>query len=74
MKGPKGLTDDFYGFIKSRKRFSFVIDSYLKDSAFTAFLKKRCIVLNKVCERGTGKNGIYIKRGRGWTSGRNLPV
>ena len=36
VKGPKGLTDDFYGFIKSRKRFSFVIDSYLKDSAFTA--------------------------------------
>ena len=36
VKGPQGLTDDFYGFIKSRKRFSFVIDSYLKDSAFTA--------------------------------------
>ena len=29
-KGPEGLTDDFYGFIKSRKRFIFVIDSYLK--------------------------------------------
>ena len=26
----------FYGFIKSRKRFLFVIDSYLKDGAFTA--------------------------------------
>ena len=26
----------FYGFIKSRKRSIFVIDSYLKDSAFTA--------------------------------------
>ena len=35
-KGPKGLTDEFYGFIKSRKRSIFVIDSYLKDSAFTA--------------------------------------
>ena len=33
---PKGLTDEFYGFIKSRKRSIFVIDSYLKDSAFTA--------------------------------------
>ena len=36
LKGPKGLTDEFYGFIKSRKRSIFVIDSYLKDSAFTA--------------------------------------
>ena len=32
-KGPKGLTDEFCGFIKSRKRF-FFIDSYLKDSAW----------------------------------------
>ena len=38
MKGPKGLTDESYGFIKSRKRFVFVTDSYLndQDSAFTA--------------------------------------
>ena len=35
-KGPKGLTDEFYGFIKLRKRSIFVIDSYLKGSAFTA--------------------------------------
>ena len=35
-KGPKGLTDGFYGFKKSRKRSFFVIDSYLKDSVFTA--------------------------------------
>ena len=35
-KGPKHeLTDEFYGFIKWRKRSIFVIDSYLKDSAFT---------------------------------------
>ena len=27
---------EFYGFIKSRGRSIFVIDSYLKDSAFTA--------------------------------------
>ena len=32
-KGTKGLTD---GNIKSRKRSIFVIDSYLKGSAFTA--------------------------------------
>ena len=36
MKGPKGLTDDFHGFIKSRKRSIFVVDSSFKDSAFTA--------------------------------------
>ena len=35
-KGPKGLTDEFYGFIKTRKRSVFVIDPYLNDSAFTA--------------------------------------
>ena len=32
----RAQTDEFYGFIKSRKRSIFVIDSYLKDSAFTA--------------------------------------
>ena len=36
VKGPKGLTDEFYGFIKSRERSIFVVDSYLKDSAFAA--------------------------------------
>ena len=37
VKGPKGLPDEFYGFIKLRKRSIFVIDSYLSDSAsFTA--------------------------------------
>ena len=35
-KGPKGLTDEFYRFIESRKGSIFVIDSYLIDSAFTA--------------------------------------
>ena len=30
------VTDEFYGFIKSRKRRVFIIDCYLKDSAFTA--------------------------------------
>ena len=36
VKGSKGLTDEFYGFIKSRKRSIFVTDSFLNDSAFTA--------------------------------------
>ena len=30
------MTDEFYGFMRSRKRSVFVTDSYLKDSAFTA--------------------------------------
>ena len=38
-KGLKGRTDEFYGFIESEKRSVFVIDSYLKDSAFTAVKK-----------------------------------
>ena len=32
----KGLTDEFYSFIKSKKRSTFVIDFYLKDTEFTA--------------------------------------
>ena len=38
-KGPKGLTDEFYGFITSRKRYTFAIDSYLKDSVHLLQLK-----------------------------------
>ena len=34
-KGPKGLTDEFYGLKKSRKRSIFLIDFYLKESALT---------------------------------------
>ena len=29
------MMNEFYGFIQSRKRSIFVIDSYLNDSAFT---------------------------------------
>ena len=36
VKGPKGLIDECFGFIKSRKRSIFVIDSYLNDCTFTA--------------------------------------
>ena len=36
LKGPKGLSDEFLWLYNSRKRSIFVIDSYLKDSAFTA--------------------------------------
>ena len=34
--GPKGVTDEFHGFKKSRKHSIFMIDSCLKDSVFTA--------------------------------------
>ena len=33
-KGPKGLTDEFYGYKKSRKPSGFGIDSYLKDGTW----------------------------------------
>ena len=33
-KGSKGLTDEFYGYKKSRKPSGFGIDSYLKDGAW----------------------------------------
>ena len=36
MKWPKGLTDEFHGFIKLRKRSIFVIDFHLNESASTA--------------------------------------
>ena len=36
VRGPNGLTNDFYGFIKWRKSYNFVINSKLKDSVFTA--------------------------------------
>ena len=35
-KGPKVLTDEFYGFIKPRKRSISVLDSYSNGSAFIA--------------------------------------
>ena len=34
--GPKGRTNEFYGFKKSEKRSSFVVDSYLNANASTA--------------------------------------
>ena len=33
---PKGLTEEFYVFLKSRKRSIFVIDSYLKDCIYSS--------------------------------------
>ena len=39
-KGPKGLTDEIYGFINRQKVLFFLIDSYLIDSAFTEVKKE----------------------------------
>ena len=36
VKGPKGRTAEFYGFIKSRKRSIFVIANHINDGTFTA--------------------------------------
>ena len=47
VKAPKGLTDEFYGFKKSRKRSVFVIDSYLKDSTFTAVTRDARVLFVK---------------------------
>ena len=61
MKGPKGGTDEFYGFLKSGKRCIFVIDSYLNDNAFTAVKKdakflprfvKRVPFVKKIIRKG----------------------
>ena len=52
VKEPTGLTDECYGFIKSRKRSICVIDSFLEDSSF-APVKKGYKVVNKVYGRGT---------------------
>ena len=41
-RAQKRLTDEFYGFIKSRKRSIFVIDSYLKDSALQQLKEMQC--------------------------------
>ena len=48
VKGPKGLTDGFYGFIKFRKRFIFVINSQSNDSTFTADKTEECKVLKGI--------------------------
>ena len=39
-KGPKGLTNEFYGYKMSRKPSGFGIDSNLKDREFTAVKRK----------------------------------
>ena len=47
VKALKGLTDEFYGFKKSRKCSLFVIDSYLKDSTSTAVTRDARVLFVK---------------------------
>ena len=59
-KAQKGLQMHFLAVKKSRKHSSFVIYSYLKDSAFTAVKR------NKVCKRGTIFVNRRYKKGQNW--------
>ena len=64
VKGPKRLTDDFYGFIISGKRSIFVIDFSLKDSAFTAVKRyvKEVPLVNRRYTKGVPfREKWYIK-------------
>ena len=83
LKGPKGLTDETYGFIKSWKRSIFVIDSYLKDDAFTAvkgmqsskqgMWKGYHLSIEGVLKGYLFREKIVYKRVRSWTSGWSKP-
>ena len=59
VKVPKGLTDEFYGFKKSRKRSIFVIDSYLKDSTLSSY--KRC--KGTICQKKAYNGYFFVKNG-----------
>ena len=52
-KAQKGLTDEFYVSIKSRKCSIFAIGSCLNERAFAAVKRDADRVLNKVYEMGT---------------------
>ena len=68
----QGLTEEFYGFIKSRKRSIFVIDSHLNESAFTSVKREAKLLnryvkgvpcVNRRCTKGVlffVKNGILM--------------
>ena len=83
VKGPKGLTDEFYGFIKSRKRSIFVIESYLNERAFTAVKRdakfqtryvKRVIVINRrYTKRGPFSRKRVYKKGNRLDLGAKSP-
>ena len=72
VKGPnkcKGLREEFYGLIKSRKRSIFVIGCHLNESAFTS-VKRDAKLLNRyvkgvpcVNRRYTKEVLFYVKSG-----------
>ena len=78
------LTHEFYGFKKSKKCSIFAIDSYSKDSNFTAvkrdakFLtryEKGVLFVNRGYMKGVPfPLKIAYKRVRGWTLGWSLPI
>ena len=64
VKAPKELTDEFYGFKKSRKRSIFLIDSYLKDSTFTAVTRDASTICQKkACNVHLFREEWYITTG-----------
>ena len=63
MKGSqqcKGVTEEFYGFIKLKKRSIFVIDSHLNESAFTS-VKRDAKLLNRYVKGVPCVNRRYTK-------------
>ena len=70
LKSPKGLTDEFYGFIKSRKRLDLLIDSHSNDSAFTAIKRNAKFYTRYMKEmlyhlsiEGIRKDSFFVKNG-----------
>ena len=50
---PHQCSDEFDGFVKSRKRSIFVIASFLNDGSSTLVKRDANFYQSKVCERGT---------------------
>ena len=72
VKGPIGQTDEFYGFIKSRKLSIFVIDFYLKGSLFTAVKRDAKFYTRYVKGRTMSLEGIrkgYLFREKWYIKG-----
>ena len=56
----EGLTEEFYGFMKSRKRSIFVIGCHLNESAFTS-VKRDAKLLNRYVKGVPCVNRRYTK-------------
>ena len=56
----KGLTEEFYGFMKSRKRTIFVMGCHLNESAFTS-VKSDAKLLNRYVKGVPCVNRRYTK-------------